>query len=120
MTHYNQNARDLPSLKTGRTVYMQPIPKTRNWTPGFIIGIISPRTYKVKTLNGGIYIRNRKFLKPRYTDSRQSLETTRRDIKPTEHTPHNHRLKQITRRPQRLIEIMNYIQTDNLKPYQQS
>ena len=75
VTHYNQNARDLPSLKTGRTVYVQLIPKTRNWTPGFIIGIISPRTYKVKTLNGGIYIRNRKFIKPRYTDSRQSLET---------------------------------------------
>ena len=26
-THYNQNARDLPSLKTGRTVYVQLIPK---------------------------------------------------------------------------------------------
>ena len=92
-THYNQNARDLPSLKTGRTVYIQLIPKTRNWTPGLIIEVIGPRTYRVKTLNGEIYIRNRKFIRPRYTDSRQSLETIRRDRKPTEHAPHNYRPK---------------------------
>ena len=55
--------------------------------------VISPRTYRVKTLNGGIYIRNREFIKPRYTDSRQSLETIRRDTKPTEHAPHNYRPK---------------------------
>ena len=73
--YYNRNARDLPSLKTGRPVYVQLVPKTRNWTPGHIIERLSPRTYKVKTHNGGIYIRNRKFVKPIYTDFRQSLQT---------------------------------------------
>ena len=62
--YYNRNARDLPSLKTGRPVYMQLVPKTRNWIPGHITERLSSRTYKVKTYNGGIYIRNRKFIKP--------------------------------------------------------
>ena len=92
-TYYNWNARDLPSLKTGRTVYIQLTPKTRSWTPGVIIGILGPRTYRVKTLNRGIYIRNRKFIRPRNTDLKQSLETTKESRKPTEHTPHNHRPK---------------------------
>ena len=63
--YYNRNARDLPSLKTGRPVYVQLVPKTRNWIPGHIIERLSRRTYKVKTYNGGVYIRNRKFIKPR-------------------------------------------------------
>ena len=62
--HYNRNARDLPSLKTGRPVYIQLIPKTRKWIPGHIIERLSQRTYKVKTRNGGTYTRNRKFIKP--------------------------------------------------------
>ena len=91
--------------------------KYKNWTPGLIIRRVSPRTYRVRTLNGGIYIRNRKFIRPRYTDSKQSLETAKGDTKPAEHTPQNHRPKQTTKRPQRLKKIMNYIQTDNLRPY---
>ena len=62
--YYNRNTRDLPSLKTRRPVYVQLVPKTRNWTPGHIIKRLSSRTYKVKTYNGGIYIRNRKLIKP--------------------------------------------------------
>ena len=62
--YYNRNTRDFPSLKTIRPVYVQLVPKTRNWIPGHIIERLSSRTYKVKTYNGGIYIRNRKFIKP--------------------------------------------------------
>ena len=68
--NYNRNARDLPSLKTGRPVYMQLVPRIRNWIPGHIIKRLSQRTYKIKTYNGGIYVRNRKFIKPRYVDSK--------------------------------------------------
>ena len=105
--YYNRNARDLPSLKTGRPVYVQLVPKMRNWIPGHIIKRLSSRTYKVKAHNGGIYIRNRKFIKPRYTDFRQSLQTRKATTDPIKQTTHNHRLKWITHRPQRLIEIMN-------------
>ena len=109
--YYNRNARDLPRLKTGRPVYVQLIPKTRNWIPGHIINRLSRRTYKVKTYNGGVYVRNRKFIKPRYVDSRQSLQTSNRmTTDPREQSgqsKHHQRLKRTTRKPQRLIEIMN-------------
>ena len=104
--YYSRNARNLPSLKTGRPVYVQLVPKTRNWIPGHIIRKVGPRTYRMKTYNGGVYIRNRKFIKPRYTDLRHSPQT-REEATLMKQTPHNHRPKQITRRPQRLIEIMN-------------
>ena len=108
--YYNRNARDLPSLKTGQPVYVQLVPKTRNWTQGHVTQRLSQRTYKVKTYNGGIYIRNRKFIKPQYIDSRQSLQTNNRvtDIqgamaKQSEYS----RPRRTTRKPQRLIETMN-------------
>ena len=46
--YYNRNARDLPSLKTGRTVYVQLIPKTRNWMPGHIIEKAEPKNIQNK------------------------------------------------------------------------
>ena len=107
--YYNRNARDLPSLKTGRPVYVQLVPKTRNWTPGYIIKRLSSRTYKVKTYNGEIYIRNRKFIKPQYTDSKQSLQTREATTDSREQLEHKHRPRHTTRKPQRLIEIMNLI-----------
>ena len=53
----------------------------------------------MRTLNGGIYIRNRNFIRPRYTDSKQNLEITKGNIEPAENTPQYDRPKQITRRP---------------------
>ena len=103
--YYNRNARDLPSLKTGRVVYVQLVPKMKNWIPGHITKKLGPRTYKIKTHYRGIYIRNRKFIKPRYTDLRQSPQTREGTIDPVRQTPYDHRPKQITGRPQRLIEI---------------
>ena len=105
--YYNRNARDLPSLKTGRPVYVQLVLRTGNWTPGYITERLSSRTYKVNTYNGGIYIRNRKFIKPRYTDSKQSLQTTKATTESREQLEHNQRLRHTTRKPQRLIEIIN-------------
>ena len=109
--YYNKNTRDLPSLKTGRPVYMQLVPKTRNWIPGHITKRLSSRTYKVKTYNGGIYIRNRKLIKPLYTGSKQSLHTTRTPTdsrEQLEQSEHNQRPKCAPpRKPQKLIEIMN-------------
>ena len=108
--YYNRNTRDLPSLKTGRPVYVQLVPKTRNWIPGHIIERLSSRTYKVKTYNEGIYIRNRKFIKPRYIDSKQSLQTNRmatNSREQLEQSEHYQRPKRTTQKPQRLIEIMN-------------
>ena len=69
--HYNKSARDLPGLKTGNAVYVQLVSNVRKWIPGIVIERISARSYKVKTIQGGVYIRNRKFIRIRYTDLRQ-------------------------------------------------
>ena len=108
--YYNRNSRDLPSLKTGQPVYVQLVPKTRNWTQGYVIDRLSQRTYKVKTYNGGTYIRNRKFIKTRYIDSRQSLQTSNR-VTHTQETVskqlEHSRPRRTIRKPQRLIETIN-------------
>ena len=108
--YYNRNARDLPSLKTGQPVYVQLVPKMRNWTQGYIIERLSQRTYKVKTYNGGTYTRNSKFIRPQYIDSIQSLQTNNRvtnmqgaTTKQSEYS----RPRRTIRKPQRLIETMN-------------
>ena len=71
--HYNRSGKDLPSLETGNAVHIQLVPNMRKWVPGTIIEVISARSYKVKTLIGGIYVRNWKFIKIRHTDLRHSL-----------------------------------------------
>ena len=108
---YNKNARDLPSLKTGDAVHIQLVPNVRRWIPTTIIQTLSIMAYKVRTIKGEIYIRNRKFIRIRFTDSRQSLETIPNDTAQSEGTTHNNRPRRTTRRPQRLIESMNFIRT---------
>ena len=56
--HYNKSSRNLPKLKTGDAVYIQLVPKARNWEWGMVTKIPSSRTYKVKTNVGGVYVRN--------------------------------------------------------------
>ena len=73
--HYKKSSRDLPRLKTGDTVYIQLVPRAKNWARATIIDVISNGTYKVQTTRDGIYWRNRRFIKPRHSDSRQSLKT---------------------------------------------
>ena len=109
--YYNKSAKDLPSLKTGNAVYIELVPNVRRWIPATVIEVLSTRSYKVKTIKGGIYVRNRKFIRIKHTDLRQSLKTTPKDTVLGEGTIHTDRPKRIMRRPQRLIESMNFIWT---------
>ena len=45
--HYNKNAKDLPKLNIGDTVYVQLKPNVRKWTPSIIIhtGLEDSRIY---------------------------------------------------------------------------
>ena len=110
---YNRNTRDLPSLKAGNTIYFQLVSNMRNWIPGVIIEKVSALSYRVKTTKGGIYIRNRKFIKIKHTDSRQHSQTTQKVRTPDHRNTHTGRPKRATRRPQRLIEFMNLIRAWN-------
>ena len=109
MRYYNKSAKDLPSLKTGDTVHIQLVPNVRRWIPATVVETLSTGSYKVKTIKRGIYVRNRKFIRIRHTDSKQSLKTTPKDTVPGEGTTYTNRPKRTTRRPQRLIESMNFI-----------
>ena len=105
--HYNKSSRDLPRLKTGDAVYVQLVPRAKNWTRATIVDIISNRTYKVQTLKGGIYWRNRIFIKPRCSDLRQSLKTVYDPIRDVQHNRPNLRPRRSIRKPERLTESMN-------------
>ena len=107
--HYNKSLRDLPELKTGDAVYVQLVPRARDWARAIVIDVISNRTYKVQTKAGGIYWRNRKFIKPRHVDSRHSLKTTPDSIKDMQHSGPSLRPRRSIRKPQRLTESMNSI-----------
>ena len=54
---YNKSVKDLPSLKTGDADYVQLVPNMKKWIPGIVIERISARSYRIKTVKGGIYIR---------------------------------------------------------------
>ena len=86
------------------TVYIQLVPRAKNWARATIINVISNRTYKVQTTRGGIYWRNRRFIKSRHSDSRQSLKTV-----PDPHTiqwakPQTKEIHQKTRETYRINE----------------
>ena len=108
-----KSSKNLPKLKTGDAVYVQLVPKARNWVRATVVDIISNRTYKVQTKAGGIYWRNRKFIKPRHTDFRHSLKTVPGPIKDTQHSGPSLRPRRFIRKPQRLIESVDFIQTQH-------
>ena len=45
--------------KTRDAVYVQPVPNVRRWISATVVETLSARSYKVKTIKGGIYIRNK-------------------------------------------------------------
>ena len=87
------------------------MPRAKNWARATIVDVISNRTYKVQTIRGGIYWRNRRFIKPRHSDSRQSLRTGPDPVKNMQYSGLNLRPRRSIKKPERLIESMNQIQT---------
>ena len=108
---YYKSSRDLPRLKTGDAVYVQLIPRAKNWARATIVNIISNRTYKVQTLKGGIYWRNRRFIKLRHSDLRHSLKTVPGPVRDMQYNGPNLRPRRSIKKPERLTESMNQIHT---------
>lgn len=56
---------DLPKLQKGQTIHVQN-PKTRQWSPDYKVVSVreNGRSYKVEGPDGGLYTRNRKFIRP--------------------------------------------------------
>ena len=107
--HYNKNARDLPKLNIGDTVYIQLKPNIRKWTPGIIVhtGLENLRTYSVQTTHGGQYVRNRKFFRVRHINNQQHT-TQSTKYAPQHHQPVQQNIytrpRHMIRKAQRLIE----------------
>ena len=63
---YNKNTRVLPRLEQSQKVVTQLDPEKNIWTPAEITQCPTNegRSYSLKTKHGGIYTRNRRFIKP--------------------------------------------------------
>ena len=62
---YNRNTRVLPRLEQSQKVAVQLDPDKNIWTPAKIIQCPANegRSYSLKTIHGGVYTRNRRFIK---------------------------------------------------------
>ena len=68
---YNKNTRVLPRLQQSQKVMVQLDPDKDIWTPAEIIQCQTNkgRSYSFKTIHGGVYTRNRRFIKPDLTEA---------------------------------------------------
>ena len=66
---YNKNTRVLPRLEQSQKVVVQLDPSKNIWTLAEIIQCPTPagRSHSIKTINSGVYTRNRRFIRPDLT-----------------------------------------------------
>ena len=95
---YNQHARVLQRLRPYQKVVVQLDPDKNIWAPAKIIQCPTEesRLYSLKTIHGGVYTRNRRFIKP---DLTAGEGTTRQADMPKMTRP-----TRTIRKPDRLIE----------------
>ena len=96
---YNKNTRVLPRLEQSQKAVVQLDPDRNKWTPAEIIQCPTNegRSYSLKTIHGGVYIRNRRFIKPDQTEPippKQESIMEQRSTRPT----------RTIQKPDRLIE----------------
>ena len=68
---YNKNTRVLPRLQPSQKIVVQLDPDKNIWTPAEIIQCPTNkgRSYSLRTIYGGVYTRNRRFIKPDLTEA---------------------------------------------------
>ena len=68
---YNRGARVLPRLKQSQKVVVQLDSGKNVWTPAQIVQcpVGEGRSHSLKTVHGGVYTRNRRFIKPDLTEA---------------------------------------------------
>ena len=98
---YNRGVRVLPRLKQSQKVVVQLNPSKNVWTPVQIVQcpVGEGRSYSLKTIYGGVYTRNRRFIKPDLTEA--ILPKPKPEPRPRPLSP---RPTRTIRRPDRLIE----------------
>ena len=96
---YNKNTTVLPRLMQSQKAVVQLNLSKNIWTPAKIIQCPTQkgRSYSLKTINGGVYTRNRRFIKPDYTNPDVP------QLKP-DNEPRAARPTRAIKKPDRLIE----------------
>ena len=96
---YNRGARVLQRLKQSQNVVVQLDPSKNVWTPAQIVQcpVREGRSYSLKTIHGGVYTRNRRFIKPDLTEAVPPEPEPR--LRPLSPRP-----TRTIKRPDRLIE----------------
>ena len=96
---YNQHSRILPRLQQYQKVVVQLDPDKNIWTPVEIIQCPTRegRSYSLNTMHGGVYTRNRRFIKP-------DLTATEAPVPKPSTKPVATRPTRIVKKPDRLIE----------------
>ena len=96
---YDKNTRVLQRLEQSQKVVVQLDPNKNIWTPAKIIQCPTPDgiSYSLKTIYGGIYTRNRRFIKPDLTVTETPVPRLSTDPVATRPT-------RTTKKPNRLIE----------------
>ena len=97
----NRGARVLPRLKQSQKVVVQLDPGKNVWNPAQIVQcpVREGRSYSLRTVHGGVYTRNRRFIKPDLTEAappEPEPEPRQRPLPP--------RPTRTIKRPDRLIE----------------
>ena len=96
---YNRNTRMLPRLKQSQKVMVQFDPDKNIWMPAEVIQCptIEGRSYSLRTIHGGVYKRNRRFIKLDLTAAELA------QLKPINEPKVTRPIRTITK-PDRLIE----------------
>ena len=96
---YNQHSRVLPRLQQYQKVVVQLDPDKNMWTPAEIVQCPTGegRPYSLRTIHGGVYTRNRRFIKPDLTATEALIPKP--SAKPVATRP-----TRIIEKPDRLIE----------------
>ena len=80
--YYDKGAHLLPPLEIGDTVRLQPQDKTGSWNKASVIKKVAERSYLVRTPQGHLLRRNRKFLRATGETSEETINPTRLPTEP--------------------------------------
>lgn len=75
-SYFDRGSRQLPEIRIGQEVRMQPTDFSHEWKPARCLEQINARTYLVETNDGTRYVRNRRFLAARPPQMRSATSTT--------------------------------------------
>ena len=80
--YYDKGAHLLPPLEIGDTVRLQPQDKTGSWSKESVIKKVAEHSYLVRTPQGHLLRRNRKFLRATGETSEETINPTRLPTEP--------------------------------------